>query len=380
MNPLRIAIIGCGNVLSAYSPQAQQLLLRSEAEVVAACGRQTQRDLVVNQLGIRRFVTDYRELLASSDVDLVLVLTSTPSHYEISKTALLAGKHVLSEKPLAMTLEEAADLVELARRGPGLYMPAPFTVLSPTFQAMARRLRRGDIGKVCSARGRYGWSGPWWNEWFYRPGGGPLFDLACYNLTTLTGWLGPARRVMAMTGVAVPERVVNGRPLQPDVEDNVQLMVDFGEACFAVVTSGFTIQQYRCPALELYGTEGTLQMLGDDWDPDGYELWQNSAGCWQLYKETDVNWSWADGLRYLVECIRLGTKPIVTPEHAYHVLEIMIQAQASGRDGQAKPVQSRFALPEFAESSHAEPAHLMHDRTRKELSQEAPVATHEERA
>src|SRR5262249_50666485 len=341
------------------------LALRGEAEVVAACGRPAQRDVVVNQLGVRRFVTDYRELLAGSDVNLVLVLTSTPSHSEISKAALLAGQRVFSENPLAMTLEATAELVELARRGPGLYVPAPFTVLSPTFQAMARRIRRGDIGKVCSARGRYGWSGPWWSEWFYRPGGGPLFDLACYNITSLTGWLGPARRVMAMTGVAVPGRPGNGRPLRPEAEGHGQGLIGFGEARFGVVTSGFTIQQYRGPALELYGTEGTLQMLGDDWDPDGYEMWQNSAGCWQLFKETDVNWPWTDGLRHLVECIRLGTKPIVTPEHAYHVLEIMLQAQAAGRDGQAKLVQSPFTPPDFTESGHAEPAHLMHDRTRQ---------------
>jgi predicted dehydrogenase len=367
MNPLRIGIIGCGNVLSAYWPQAQQLYLRGEAEVVAACGRPAQHDLVVNQLGVRRFVTDYRELLASPDVDLVLVLTSTPGHFEISRAALRAGKHVLSEKPLAMALDEAAELVELACRGPCLYIPAPFTILSPTFQEIARRVRRGDIGKVCSARGRYGWSGPWWTDWFYRPGGGPLFDLACYNLTSLTGWLGPAKRVMAMLGVSVPERMVNGRPTPVQVEDNVQLLIDFGDACFAVVTSGFVIQQYRSPALELYGTEGTIQMLGDDWDPDGYEIWQNSAGCWQVFKESDVNWPWTDGLRHVVECIRHGTRPLITPEHALHVLEIMLQAQAASRDGQAKLVQSRFALPESQEAARAEPAHLRHDRTRKEF-------------
>jgi predicted dehydrogenase len=372
MKPLGIGIVGCGNVLSAYWPQTQQLFLRGEAEVLAACGRPSQRDLVVNQLGVRRFILDYRDLLALPDVDLVLVLTSTPSHFEISKAALSAGKHVLSEKPLSMTLEEAAELVELARRGSGLgdhlFVPAPFTILSPTYQAIARRIRSGDIGKVCSARGRYGWSGPSWNEWFYRPGGGPLLDLACYNITSLTGWLGPAQRVMAMTGVAVPERVVKDRPMRAEVEDNVHLLIDFGDACFAVVTSGFVIQQYRSPALELYGTEGTIQMLGDDWDPDGYEMWQNRAGCWQVFKETDVNWPWTDGLRHLVECIRQGIKPLVTPEQALHVLEIMLQAQASGRDGQAKPVHSRFTPPEFREPHAAEPAHLMHDRTRKEFT------------
>jgi predicted dehydrogenase len=369
MSKLRIGIVGCGNVLSAYWPETQRLMLGGQAEVVAACGRAHQRDFVSNQLGVPRFVTDYRQLVEADDVDLVLVLTSTPSHVEVTKAALSAGKHVLCEKPFATTLIEADQLLELATRGPGTLVPAPFTILSPTFQAMARRLLRGDIGKVGAARARYGWSGPWWNEWFYRSGGGPLFDLACYNITSLTGWLGPAKRVMAMTGVAVPQRVVNGKPVTLQVEDNVQLLIDFGESCFAVVTSGFVMQQYRSPALELYGTEGTLQMLGDDWDPDGYEMWQNSAGCWQVFKESDVNWPWTDGLRHLVECIELKSKPLVTLQHAYHVLEIMLQAQASGRDGQARNVESRFDPIQFPEPVETEAAHLVHDRTRIEFSE-----------
>ncbi|MGQ0637474.1 MAG: Gfo/Idh/MocA family protein [Planctomycetaceae bacterium] len=368
MSAVRIGIVGCGNVLSAYWPQVQRLTLAGQAEVVGACGRPSQREFVTGELGVRRFVENYRELVEAPDVDLVVVLTSTPGHFEVSRAALLAGKHVLSEKPMAMTLEEGAELVELARRGPGLYVPAPFTILSPTFQEMAVRLRRGDIGKVGSARGRYGWSGPWWNEWFYRNGGGPLFDLACYNITSLTGWLGPAKRVMAMTGAAVPERTVGGKPFRTEIEDNVQVLIDFGDACFAVVTSGFVMQQYRSPALELYGTEGTLQMLGDDWDPDGYELWQNSAGCWQVFKESDVNWPWTDGLRHLVECISQKSRPLVAAEHAYHVLEIMIAAHASGRDGQSHTVHSRFDRIAFREPAEAEKAHLVHDRTRKEFA------------
>jgi predicted dehydrogenase len=367
MTPVRIGVVGCGNVLGAYWPQAQKLAARGEAEVVAACGRPAQRDLVVGRLGVRSFVTDHRELVDRPDVDLVVVLTPPAAHHTITKAALLAGKHVLVEKPLATTLDEAAELVELAARGPGLLVPAPFTVLSPTYQAIARRVARGDVGKVCSARGRYGWSGPWWSDWFYRPGGGPVFDLACYNVTTLTGWLGPVARVAALTGVAVPERVVDGRPVPVEVEDNAQLLLDFGGACFAAVTSGYTMQRYRSPALELYGTDGTLQMLGDDWDPNGYEFWHNPAGCWQVFEETDPDWPWTDGLRHLVECVRTGAKPVVTPEHAYHVLEVMLQARAAGRDGTAKPVRSRFAPPAFADPDRGGPAHLVHDRTRPEF-------------
>src|SRR5262249_41814720 len=150
----------------------------------AACGRQQQRALLCD-LGVHRFTTDHRELVTAPDVDLVLILTPPASHAPIARAALGAGKHVLTEKPFAVSLDEAAELVELARRSEGYLVCAPFTILSPTYQTMGWRLRRGDIGKVCSARARYGWSGPWWNDWFYKPGSGPLLDLAIYNLTSL---------------------------------------------------------------------------------------------------------------------------------------------------------------------------------------------------
>ncbi len=367
MNPLRIGIIGCGNVLSAYWPQCQRLFLEGRAEVIAACGRPAQRELVTERLGIKRFVLNYREIIDAPEIDLVLVLTSTPSHYEITKAALLAGKHVLCEKPMATSLEQARELADLGGSGPGVYVPAPFTILSPTYQAIASRIAAGEIGKVCAARGRYGWAGPWWSDWFYRAGAGPLFDLACYNITSLVGWLGPVKRVMAMTGVAISPREVNGRPFTPQVPDNVHVLLDFGEARFAHVLSGFVIQQYRSPALELYGSEGTIQMLGDDWDPEGYELWRNDVGAWQFFKETEPDWPWTAGLAHLVECVESGTRPLVTPEHALHVLEVMLAAEDAGRDGRPREVHSTFQRPRFAAVGHHELAHLMHDRTRKEL-------------
>ena len=76
------------------------------------------------------------------------------------------------------------------------------------------------------------------------------------------------------------------------------------------------MQKYRSPAFELYGTLGTIQMLGDDWAPEGYELWQNCVGAWQTYYETDPHWQWTEGLKHLVECIRGGRKPEIRSDHA----------------------------------------------------------------
>ncbi|MEA2609045.1 MAG: hypothetical protein QOJ75_1288, partial [Chloroflexota bacterium] len=265
---------------------------------------------------------------------------------------------------MATTLEEAARLVELAERGPGHLVCAPHVILSPTYRAIWARLRHGEIGRVNLARGRYGWAGPSWNEWFYSHGGGALFDMAIYNITSLTGLLGPVRRVVAFSGVAIAERQVGDAAVSVEAEDNAQVLLDFGDATFAAVTTGFTIQQYQSPALELYGSDGTLQMLGDDWAPQGYELWRNDVGAWRYYKDLDPAWLWTDGLRDLVDCIRTGTSPMIQPRHAYHALEVVLKARQASATGRAQDVASTFAPLAF-ETRHAdEPVHLMHDLRR----------------
>lgn len=365
-DPVRLGIIGCGSVMSnPYMSLIQRLAYQGQVEVVMACDvRPEKRDFVRQRFGITNFTPDFEEVVSSDEVDLVLVLTSMNQHGPITRAALEAGKHVLVEKPMSTSLAEAAELVSLAENSPGFLLPAPHVVLSPTYQTMWRHIQRGDIGKVLSARALYGWAGPNWGKWFYQPGGGSMFDLGVYNVVTLTGLIGPARRVTGFVGTAIPERVVEGDLMKVEADDNAHILIDFGQSVFAVVTTGFTLQHYRCPAVELYGSEGVIQMMGDDWAPDGYELWQNQVGAWQIYEETEPNWPWTDGLRHLVECIQTGQQPIITPEHAYHALEIMIKTQESSREGVFKSIDSTFSPPsfDFSDEDH-EAAHLVHDRS-----------------
>ena len=208
-------------------------------------------------------------------------------------------------------------------------------------------MRDGQVGELLTARARYGWAGPWWNEWFYEPGGGSLFDLGVYNVTSLCALFGPARRVTAMVGVAIPEREVNGRRIRVEADDNAHVLIDFGDARFAAVTTGFTMQRYRSPAIEVYGSEGTVQLLGDDWAPEGWELWRNAEGAWRVFPESDPHWQWTEGLRHLVDCVESGRPTVTRPEHAYHALEIMLAAQAAGRDGVARAIESGFPDPVY---------------------------------
>jgi predicted dehydrogenase len=362
---LGIGVIGCGSVFAGpYAGMIDRLASRGRVHVSAVYDvDERKRRGAAARYDVDPDLRDPTAVLVRDDVDLVLVLTSMNEHGALATQALKAGKHVLVEKPMATSLEQARALLELSRRVDGLLVCAPHTLLSPTFRAVHEAVHGGAVGRPLTARARYGWAGPWWGEWFYRSGGGALFDLGVYNVTSLCALFGPARRVTAMVGVAIPERDVNGRTVRVEADDNAHVLLDFGDARFAVVTTGFTMQKYRSPAIEVYGDDRTIQLLGDDWAPEGWELWRNDEGAWRLHPESDPHWQWTDGLRHLVDCVETGRPTITRPEHAYHALEIMLAAQASGREGVARTIESDF--PELvydAEWVAAEAAHRAHDR------------------
>jgi len=370
---LRLGVVGCGSVFwTPYMSLIEKLRAEGRVDVTAVYDSDPgKRRLAAERLGLRPDVPDDVAVCRHPDVDVVLVLTSMTDHGRLARAALEAGRHVLVEKPVATSLQEAEDVLAAAEAAPGHLVCAPHILLSPTYRAMHARVRAGEIGGLLTARGRYGWAGPDWSRWFYEPGGGALFDLGVYNVTSLCGFFGPARRVTAMTGVAIPERIVGGEPVRVRAEDNAHVLIDFGDARFAVVTTGFTMQRYRSPCLELYGTHGVLQMLGDDWAPEGYELWRNTqrtssagtgdAAAWELHPEPDPAWPWTDGLRHLVDCVETGQEPVTRPEHAYHALEIMLAAQAAGADGRAREIASDFPAPELARLGDAAGPARVHD-------------------
>jgi predicted dehydrogenase len=346
---LGLGVLGCGSVFAGpYRGMIEQLRAAGRVHVSAVYDVDTaKRRRAAAQYDVEPDLRGPDEVIAGNGVDAVLVLTSMNEHGPLASAALEAGRHVLVEKPIATSRAQAAELVEQARNAPGILVCAPHILLSPTFRAVHAAVRDGQVGDLLTARARYGWSGPWWNEWFYAPGGGSLFDLGIYNVTSLCALFGPALRVTAMVGVAIPEREVNGHRIRVEADDNAHVLLDFGDARFAVVTTGFTMQRYRSPAIEVYGSEGTIQLLGDDWAPEGWELWRNAEGAWRVFPESDPHWRWTEGLRHLVDCVETGRTSVTRPEHAYHALEIMLAAQAAGRDGVARQIESDFPEPVY---------------------------------
>ena len=362
---LRVGVVGLGSVFEPYAESMRRLRQEGRIRVVRTCDVNPERSDAGEQLLAEAlpFSTDYRDVISDPRVEAVVILTSMPAHGRITLEALRAGKHVLVEKPMSVEMAGAEEIMEEAERRDSVLMCAPGVVLSPTFQAIWKRvIHQGEIGRVHLARGRYGWSGPDWGQWFYRPGGGPVFDLAVYNITALTGWLGPVRRVTAMAGIATPRRVVDGEEIEVEVYDNYQILLDFGSATFGVVTTGFTMERYRSPCLELYGSDGTIQMLGDDWAPEGYEMWTNDLGAWAVYEEIDPQWDWTGALEHLADVVD-GATQMIQPSHAFHVLELMLAADRAAATGATQDLTSTFEpLPFDPEEIYLSGTAPVHDR------------------
>ena len=359
-----VGFLGAGNVLGAYLGQLDRLVARGLAEPGPVWARSLARrgELVARRPGLHP-VAEITDVVGDPAVDVCVVITPPALHEEHVRLALESGKHVLCEKPVAEARGQAEPLYRLAAERGLLLMAAPFVQLNPTFRALWTAVAGGAIGRTHSARALYGTAGASWAEWFHDGSVGPLAELGIYNLKSLTALLGPVEEIQLSESTAVPVREVGGARLE-DLGHDVQhaILRHCGGALSSLVT-GQAIQRYRRPALELYGTEGTANLLGDDWDSSGYELWRNSAGFWESHDSLDPTWLWCDGLRELVACVREQRAPLADAAHDLHLLDVLAAARIASRERRAVAVDSRFDALDLRVETARE-LHHRHDRTR----------------
>ena len=141
---------------------------------------------------------------------------------------------------MANTYKEGKALFDLAKSRKLRIWGAPAVVNSPQFEFMSRTLQEGKLGKVAAAHAHYGHTGPTWSAFFYEKGGGSLPDLGVYNLATLTGLLGPARSIIAMTNIITKERTVDDKgKIKVEAEDNAQVIMEHPSGVLSHVQCGF---------------------------------------------------------------------------------------------------------------------------------------------
>jgi len=340
--PVEVGFIGAGSVLSAYLHLLDRLRPKGLAVEGAIWARDEERRAELEfRRPAGRYVAD-PDVVLSSGADVVVVITPPHVHAEHVTAALEAGKHVLCEKPVALTHAEGAALYERADRLAQHLVAAPFVHLCPTLRHLWTLVRDGEIGDVHCARALYGNPGSTWARWFHESGVGPLPEVGIYNLKTLAVLLGRITDVSAVEHRSTMERIVGDDRIDEPDPDGFQLLCRHEGGAVSSVTASHAVHRYRRTAVELYGTAGTANLLGDDWDPTGLEVWTTSTRAWTTHDAVDRTWPWTDGLRDLLTAVRDGHPPDASPTLDLHLLEVVDAARRSAATGRRVEVSSWF--------------------------------------
>ncbi len=348
---LGIGIIGCGNISAAYlrlAPLFRGLQVHAVADMNMASAR-TRAD----EFGT--MAQEVGDLLANPAVDVVINLTIPDAHYAVSRAAVEAGKHVYSEKPLVLTLEDGVALRDAARAKGVSVGCAPDTFLGGSHQQARALLDEGRIGTITAGgaavqnHGMESWHpNP---DFFFLPGGGPMLDLGPYYIANLINLLGPVARVAALTSAAETERTIGSGPRKGETvpvrtPTNIHALLQFQSGATVNLSTSWDVWHHKRAHMELYGTEGTLYVpdpnffggpveiggrdgtLGtvEPWDhPFGKANQDHPRGAVANYRTAGL----ADMAMALIE----GRDARCSLDRALHGVEVMTACLKSGETG-----------------------------------------------
>ena len=354
---VRVGLVGCGYISSRY---LQNAMLFPELEIVACADAAPERAAErAAEFGVPVMCT-VAELLADPEIEVVLNLTTPDAHASIAQAALDAGKSVYNEKPLAIALADGKRLVDTAR-AQGLRLgAAPDTFLGGGLQTCRQLIDEGAIGEPVAATafmlipGHERWHPQ--PDFYYQPGGGPLFDMGPYYLTALVSLLGPVRRVTGSARATFPQRIIRSKPragerIAVEVPTHLAAVLDFASGAIATLVTSFDVWASEAPKLEIYGSEGTLSLP----DPNTF------GGPVRIRGAGDDGWRHVPVTRpFVTNCRGLGLADMAAalrggalhvPAHrasgelAYHVLEVMHAVETASREGSHVAIASTCARP-----------------------------------
>jgi predicted dehydrogenase len=307
--------------------------------------------------GVAAHYLTYEELLADPNVDAVTICSPIYLHYKQGLMAIETGKHIHFNKTMTTRTAEATKLINLAREKGIHIVASPGQMLHPHNRRIRKHILEGGLGKlVWAVTGVAGVAHYHINEefrtgediltdvdptWYFRkPGGGPQYDVTVYCLHSLTGILGPVKRVTAMSGLVVPERSYHDKKIACDMDDSTMMLLDFGDAFFAFVygtESGRLTEGFQP---NIYGTAGEIvgTRLGDKEFklPDDHQ--PHVVGPHNGMPESHV----FEDMMQLVDWIREGTPSIANAEHACHVIEIIEAGYQAAETGETQVLETTF--------------------------------------
>jgi predicted dehydrogenase len=354
MSSIPIGIIGCGNISKIYSGAGRKF---ENLELVACADADMSRARALAKEEQIPRAREVGQLLADPEIVLVINLTFPTAHAEITTRAIRAGKHVYSEKPLALRRREARDCIGLARDRGLRIGCAPDTFLGAGLQTCRKLIDEGAVGVPLAGagfmlnRGPEGWHpNP---EFFYKKGAGPLFDMGPYYLAAFTALLGSVKRVTGSARSSFKQREITSQPLagkliDVDVNTHVSAVLDFDSGPVVTLTTSFDVTGTRFPKIEIFGSEGTLAVP----DPNtfGGPVWLLRRGE-KEWREMPLEFGYAEnsrgiGVADMAAAISTGRAHRANESLAYHVLDLMHSILDSSETGRHVEMRSAMSRPE----------------------------------
>lgn len=355
MKQLHIAIIGCGNIATAY---AETLRPYKHIKLLGAMDIDQARAHKYVQTYGGRVYTSLEDVLADETVDLVVNLTIHYAHFSVIQQSLNAGKHVYSEKPLSLMAQEAWELVDLASRKGLRLSSAPITLLGEAQQTVWKIIREGALGTVRLAYAEANWGRI--ESWHPAPGPfyevGPLFDVGVYPLTILTAIFGSARKVTGFGTVLFPDRVMqDGVPFHIESPDFVTAAIEFENGSLARLTTNFYVGHHtKQKGIEFHGDRGSLHL--DDWQnfdsAVSFAEFGKTGQRVPYVKEPFKGVEWSRGVVDMSEAINANRPQRITAAQAAHVIDILCAIQTSFREGKPVEITSGFVPPSPMDWAH----------------------------
>lgn len=361
---LGVGIIGCGNISTAYlklAPLFRGIEVRACADLNPAAAEARAAEFGVRALSIDA-------LLADEAIDIVVNLTVPDAHFAVSRQILEAGKHVYSEKPLVLSVEEGMALAGLARERGLSIGCAPDTFLGGAHQLARKAVDDGALGTVIGgtchvmSHGMEHWHpNP---DFFYQPGGGPVLDLGPYYVATLINLIGPLRRVAALTSLPNPVRTITSAPrrgqtITVGTPTTIHALLEFEGGATVTLSTSWDVWAHRHGNLEIYGTEGSLFVPDPNFFGGTVEIARRDNGIAPLEdwehpfgqaNETRGGGSMANyrsvGLADMADALAAGRDPRCSLERALHGVEVMLAILKSGETGAFVPLTTTCTRPD----------------------------------
>jgi predicted dehydrogenase len=370
---LGVGVVGCGNISEVYFVNAKlfrDIRFVACADIDAeAASRQADRHGAV--------ACGVADLMKRDDVDIVLNLTIPEAHAEVSLAALESGKHVYSEKPLAMAVADGARILAVGKARELRIGAAPDTILGAGYQLARRAIDAGRIGRPLSAVGAVLSHGmEHWHPnpgFFFRKGAGPVLDMGPYYVSALVSLLGPVSAVQAVAQIGFAERTVStpgsgllGQTIRVETPTSVQALLEFTSGAQATFVASWDVWRHSLPPIELHGETASLRLPDPNWFGGRVEI-AEGRGDWRALSSRGqpfgvVNWPLSKpahanyrglGLADMARAIIEGRAHRADGALALHALAVMTGMLEAAHEGRKKQIAAPCERPQPLDAREA---------------------------